>query len=154
MSIILSKVAVWAYCAVMGSEGKGQRCPCLIFRAWHSLGMWIRWESAPTGGPEARPLLCGLCDLRGCCSPLPWAFRQHLISQGLSALPWPLVPDTPLSSSGTPCTCAGLIHCSFVLLSLRVRISLYKSLFSLPQGTLHSLAHISAQEIFFPWWRQ
>lgn len=151
MSIILSKVAVWAYCAVMGSEGKGQRWPCLIFRA--QPGHVNKMGISP-GGPEARPLLCDLCDLRGCRSPLPWAFRQHLISQGLSALLWPSVPDTPLSSSGTPCTCAGLIHFSFVLLSFRVRISLYKSLFSLPQGTSHSLALISAREIFFPWWRQ
>lgn len=125
--------------------------PCLIFTVWQSLGRWITEESAPVGGPEAPPLLWWPLWIAAPSSLR--ALRRRLTSQGLLCTPVALSVHTLLSSLGTPRTFAGLICFSLVLLNLRVRISLHKSLFSLPLKTLHSHAHINVSEISFPWLR-
>lgn len=84
-------------------------------------------------GYEVPPLLCvtsttsvgaALSSLRLLGSVSPHKGAPH--SCGLLILTSLSPPPAP------PCTFAGLIHLSFVLLNLRVRISPYKSLFFLP----------------------
>lgn len=101
--------------------------------------------------PEAAPVLCRTSV--DCFHSSLQAVRWCLTCQGLSRTPEALSIGHPSLLLGTPCMFSGLIHFSFALLSLRVRISFYKSPFSLTPETLHSLEYLSAQEIPFPWLR-
>ena len=100
--------------------------------SWDEHQPWRRGVEAGAEGREAAPplrvtsttsVVAALSSLR-----LPGSVSPH---KG-SPHSWGLLILTPLSPPAHPCTSAGFIHFSFVLLNLRVKISPYKSLFFLP----------------------